>query len=120
MPQKYKTTDWKKKIKDVCPCFVSTLEKPSPSHEPCQINCPMEELKLLLLQIETPTRKEIVKAMVKSGLFKKKEITFALLEIHDTIYRSAERRVEEAIAELKLNYKVVLDDQKCLRTLPKE
>lgn len=73
---------------------------------------------MLLLQIERPSRREISKAMVKAGIFKAKEIKFALLEIFNTIYGSAERRFEEALAELrKEGYKIVIADDKTIRCL---
>lgn len=102
-----KSTDWKKKIKNTCPCFVSELEKPEPSKDECPNPCNMMELKLLLLQHKRPTRKSIIKAMLKTGLFTQRDIVLAITEIHDTIYRSAIRRVEEAVQELKKeNYQI--------------
>lgn len=111
-----KSKDWKAKIKGICPCFVSELKNAVPSKSICPNPCDLSELKDLLLQHEIPDRKTIIKTMIRSGVFNKKEIIFALIEIHDTIYKSAERRVEEAIQELeKENYKVWTDDNKNLK-----
>lgn len=110
-----KGKDWKQKIKNMCPCFVEKLSKATP----CYYQCDLEELKTLLLQHETPDRKSLVQAMVLAGVFTKREIVYALIEIYDSIYLSCERRVEEAIGELKKNYRIIIDDNNILKAWEK-
>lgn len=116
MAKRRTASNWKTKIKNICPCFVSELQKPEPSKDKCEFPCNIEELKLILLQKERPTRKSIIKAMLKAGVFTKKEIIFALVEIHDTIYKSASRRIEEAMQELRNeNYQISRDADKNIK-----
>ena len=122
MSYKTKSKDWKRKVKNLCPCFVTELAKPEPDPDAtCPDPCNLSDLKALLLQQKTPNRTEIVKVMVKSGVFTKREISYAVVEIHDSIFLSAERRVEEAIAELKKEgYKIWTDDQSNLKAQKEE
>jgi hypothetical protein len=108
--------DWKKKVLNICPCFVTELAKPEPSGEVCPNPCNLEGLKGLLLRKEAPNRTEIVKTMIKSGVFTKREISYSIVEIHNSVFLSAERRVEEAMAELKKEgFKIWTDDNKNLK-----
>jgi len=116
MSYRTKSRDWKQKVKDICPCFVTELANPVPSKGICPNPCNLEEFKIIMLQHKTPDRSSIIRAMIKSGEFTKREIIYALVEIHDSIYRSGERRVEENIAELKKEgYRIWTDDKKYLK-----
>ena len=117
MSYRTNSKDWKRKVINLCPCFVTELAKPEPdANAACPNPCNLADLKALLLQQKTHSRTEIVKVMVKSGVFTKREIVFAMVEIHDSIYKSAERRVEEGLAELKKEgCKVWTDDDKNLK-----
>ena len=112
MPRPKKTSlDWKTRIKNACPCFVTLLSKPEPSKEACILPCNLKDLKEILLQHEQPTRKQIVRAMLKAGIFKKQEIIGALQEIDEMIYKTAARRIEETIKEMENEgYNVFPDD----------
>lgn len=110
--------DWKKKVKDSCPCFMNEIIKPTPTHEACDHACNLEDLKILLLQQDTPDRSTVIKTMIKSGMFTRKEIVFALVEIHNTIYKSAERRLDENITEMKKEgFKIITGDDKTLKAI---
>lgn len=116
MSYRTRSKDWKKKVINICPCFVTELSKPEPSGAVCPNPCNLEGLKGLLLQKDAPSRTEIVKTMVRSGVFTKRDIVFALMEIHDTIFLSANRRIEEAVVSLKTEgYSVWTDDDKILK-----
>jgi len=108
---KYNKLTWKEKINSYCSCFINKDKSNF-----CNNNCNLSELKTLLSQKKLPTRKTICKIFIKSRIFTRHEIIFALCEIHKTIFKSAKRRLEEAIVDLKKeNYTIITDNNQVIK-----
>ena len=107
---------WKEKLDGYCGCFINKNLSST-----CNNPCNLTELKDLLNQKKKPTIRLICKTFIKAGIFTRKEIIFAITEIHESIYKSAERRLEEAVEELKKEgYHVYSSDTNIIKAFRKE
>lgn len=113
MPAHQIAKDWKDKVRGYCPCFTGgdNLFLLNPEEMQTWCECNLFGLKKMLLGYDTPSMVSFAEVLIKSGIFKKKEIIFAIHDIFKNSQVQAEKRYFNARDNLtKAGYRVYVAD----------
>lgn len=107
-----KSRDWKLELTGYCPCFNTFPEHiEDPCADSLRTACPAQKLRLLLIQKESPGKKEFMAALLFAGCFIRKQLIAVMIDVFKMKPNAAARQIVLTIKELeKKGRKVIKDD----------